>query len=165
LNSEAPKEFKRPKPFYDTWQNGEGIPVYDTFHVEDLKTVALKPWPLFGGNAAFVNLADPHLTAAIVLEIPPGQALKPVKHMFETWCYVISGRGMTTVQQTGHQDQVVKWRSHSLFAPPLNTTYCHRNVETDRPARILMVTTAPLTFNLYHNEEFVFENYFVFADR
>src|SRR5690242_4566780 len=165
LNGQAPKEFKRPKPFYDTWQNGEGIPVYDTFHVEDLKTVALKPWPRFGGNAAFVNLADPHLTAAIVLEIPPGQALKPVKHMFETWCYVISGRGMTTVQQTGHQDQVVKWRSHSLFAPPLNTTYCHRNVEVDRPARILMVTNAPLTFNLYHNEEFVFENYFVFADR
>jgi hypothetical protein len=165
INGQPPKEFKRPRPFYDWWQDNEGIPVYNTFHVEDLKTIELKPWARFGGNAAFVNLADPHLTAAIVLEIPPGESLKPVRHMFETWCYAIKGRGMTTIQQKGHQDQIVKWRDHSLFAPPLNTTYQHRNVDTTHAARILMVTNAPLTFNLYHNEEFVFENYFVFGDR
>ena len=41
---EPPKEFKRPKPFYDEWQDGEGIPIYNCFHVPDLATIELKPW-------------------------------------------------------------------------------------------------------------------------
>jgi hypothetical protein len=165
LNADAPKEFKRPKPFFELWQAAEGIPVYNSFHVDDLSVLELKPWARFGVDAAFVNLEDPFLTNAIVIELPPGGSSKPFKHMFETWCFVLNGRGMTNVQQKGHQDQIVKWRPFSLFAPPLNTTYQHRNVEPDKPARILMVTNAPLTLNLYHNEEFVFDNYFVFGDR
>jgi hypothetical protein len=164
-HDEPPKEFKRPKPFYDEWQDNEGIPVYNSFHVEDLATVELKPWARYGGKAAFVNMEDPHLTAAIVLELAPGETLKPMHHMFETWCYIVGGRGATAIQQKGHQDQTVKWRQFSLFAPPLNTTYTHRNVDTDKPARILMVHNAPLTMNLYHDMEFIFENDFVFKNR
>ena len=103
-HDEAPKEFKRPKPFYDEWQDNEGIPVYNSFHVEDLATVELKPWARYGGKAAFVNMEDPHLTAAIVIELAPGETLKPMHHMFETWCYIVSGRGATAIQQKGHQD-------------------------------------------------------------
>jgi len=40
----------------------------------------------------------------------------------------------------------------SLFGPPLNTRYIHKNLDPFRPARILMVTNAPITFNLYHND-------------
>ena len=162
---QEPKEFKRPKPFYDQWQNDEGIPIHNCFHVPDLAKVELAPWKRYGGKAAFINMEDPHLTAAIVLELAPGETLKPMKHMFETWCYIVEGRGATAIQQKGHQDQTVKWRQHTLFAPPLNTTYTHRNVDTDKPARILMVHNAPLTMNLYHDEEFVFENDFVFKSR
>lgn len=41
---EAPKVFKRPPPFYDAWQDQEGIPIYKQFHVEDLSAVELGPW-------------------------------------------------------------------------------------------------------------------------
>jgi uncharacterized RmlC-like cupin family protein len=165
VGADAPKEFKRPKPFYELWQANEGIPVHKTFHVDDLKAVELSHWERFGCDAAFVNMADPYLATAIVLELKPGQSTKAVKHMFETLCYVVSGRGMTSVKQDGHQDQIVKWRDHSLFGPPLNTTYQHRNVETDRPARILMINNAPITMNLYRDDEFVFDNPFVFRSR
>ena len=165
LAGEAPKTFKRPPAFYDAWQDREGIPIYKQFHVEDLNTVELGHWERFGGNAAFVNLADPFLTSAVVLEIPPGKTLKPVRHMFETWVYIVAGRGETLIKQDGHQDQTVVWRERSLFGPPLNTTYQHRNLDSEKPARILMITNAPLTLNLYHNEKFVFDNYFVFDDR
>jgi hypothetical protein len=43
--------------------------------------------------------------------------------------------------------------------------YQHRNLNTNRPARLLMVTNAPLTLSLYHNEKSVFDNTFVFDDR
>jgi len=162
---EIPKTYTRPRPYYDLWQEREGIPVYKQFHVDDLAEVELKPWARFGGNAAFVNLADPDLTTAIVLEIPPGETLQPVKHMFETWIYIISGHGETVIKQEGHPDQTISWNPRALFGPPLNTTYQHRNMQATKPARILMVTNAPLTMNLYHSDKFVFDNYFVFDDR
>lgn len=165
MAEQAPKTFKRPPAFYDSWQDQEGIPVYKQFHVDDLAEVKLSHWERFGGNAAFVNLADPFLTAAIVLEIPPGKSLKFVRHMFETWVYIVAGRGETVIRQDGNQDQTIQWGPRSLFGPPLNTTYQHRNLDSAKPARILMVTNAPLTMNLFHNDKFVFDNYFVFEDR
>ena len=83
------KKFVRPPAFYDSWQEGEGIPIYKVFHVDDLAAVKLGPWARFGAQGAFVNLADPFITTAIILEIPPGGTTKPVKHMFETWIYVV----------------------------------------------------------------------------
>ena len=32
----ATKEFSEPPPFYDSWQHKEGIPVYESFFIEDL---------------------------------------------------------------------------------------------------------------------------------
>ena len=145
LAGQAPKTFKRPPAFYDAWQDQEGIPIYKQFHVDDLAEVDLAPWQRFGGNAAFVNLADPFLTATIVLEIPPGKTLKSTRHMFETCVYVVAGRGETVIRQEGHQDQTIQWGPRALFGPPLNTTYQHRNLDAEKPARILMVTNAPLT--------------------
>ncbi|MDX1485693.1 MAG: cupin domain-containing protein [Alphaproteobacteria bacterium] len=160
----AAKVFERPDPFYDLWQRKEGIPLYESFHVDDLMKVELDMWHRFGVPAAFVSLADPFICTAMVLEIPPGGATKSVRHMFETWIYVVKGDGKTLIRQDGCKDQVVPWQTRSLFGPPLNATYRHSNTGSE-PARILMVTNAPLTLNLYHNEKFVFDNPFVFRDR
>lgn len=84
--------------------------------------------------------------------------------MFETWCFIVEGDGETVIQQPGHRKETVKWTKRALFGPPLNTEYQHKNIGK-KPARILMVTNAPLTMNLYHNERFVFDNDFVFDDR
>ena len=169
LNAQGPgdqatKEFIRPPAFYDAWQEREGIPIHSAFHVDDLNTVELGLWQRFGVEAAFVNLADPFLCTAVVLEIPPGVSTIPTRHMFETWVYVVRGEGKTVISQPDTSDQTIRWRDRSLFGPPLNTGYRHRNTG-DGPARILMVTNAPLALNLYHNEKFVFDNDFVFADR
>ncbi|MCZ6848471.1 MAG: ethanolamine ammonia lyase-activating protein [Alphaproteobacteria bacterium] len=160
----AGKRFDAPKPFYDAWQSKEGIPIHQSFHVDDLAKVELDMWRRFGVPAAFVNLADPFICTAMVLEIPPGGATLAVRHMFETWIFVVGGTGQTLIRQDGVKDQVIDWQTRSLFGPPLNATYRHSNTGTG-PARILMVTNAPLTLNLYHNERFVFENPFVFKDR
>ena len=162
---DAVKKFNRPKAFYDLWQEGEGIPVYKLFHVEDLNTVELGWWERFGAKAAFVNLADPFITTAIVLEIPPGKQTKKIRHLFETWVYVVSGMGETKIEQPGHKADVVRWSQRGLFGPPLNTRYQHRNLHRQKPARLLMVTNAPLTLNLYHNADFVWNNPYKFEDR
>jgi hypothetical protein len=135
------------------------------FHVEDLTTVKLAFWERLGCDAAFVNLADSHVSSAILLELKPEHQTRPIKHMFETWIFVARGRGETVIRQDGAQDARIPWQARSLFGPPLNTTYQHFNRDPDAPARILMVTNAPLTMNLYHSDKFVFDNAFVFDDR
>ncbi len=159
------RAFERPPAFYDSWQAKEGIPIHRTFHVEDLARVELGPWERFGCRAAFVNLADAHLTTAVVLEVPPGASTKPVRHMFETWVFGVRGRGRTTVEHPGYPAVSVEWSARGLFAPPLNTTYRHENLDPREPLRLLMVCNAPLVMSLYHNERFVFESPFVFDDR
>jgi hypothetical protein len=37
---------------YAEWQAGEGIPIYDTFFVEDMKRLELKRWARLGADAA-----------------------------------------------------------------------------------------------------------------
>ena len=158
-------DLKEIRSFYDAWQENEGIPVHRTFHVEDLAAVEVGPWPRYGGLGCFINLADCHIVTAAVLEIPPGATLRPVKHLFETWCFVVDGRGETSFEQPGHPPGRVEWGPRALFGPPINTRYVHRNLDDAKRARLLMVMNAPLTMNLYHSEEYVFENPFVFKDR
>ena len=158
-------KFERRTPFYDVWQEQEGIPIYRVFHVDNLATMELGPWNRFGGNGAFINLADSHITSAMMVEIPPGKSLHPVRHLFETWVFVVEGEGATMFEQPGYAKSTLRWKTRSLFGPPLNVRYQHRNLNAGRAARLLMVTNAPLTFNLYHNDKFVFDNPFVFGDR
>lgn len=162
---EGVKDLKDLPTFYEEWQRGEGIPIYKVFHVNRLVDVELGPWERFGGNGAFINLADCHITTAAILEVPPGKTLNSVKHLFESWVYVIHGTGETRFEQPGSPPGRVDWTDRALFGPPANTLYTHRNLDPDRPARLLMVTNAPLTLNLYHNEDYVFDNPFVFKDR
>ncbi|MDH3443778.1 MAG: hypothetical protein OEN50_07640, partial [Deltaproteobacteria bacterium] len=164
MNS-PPENFVRPKAFYDQWQEQEGIPIYKLFHVENLMQVELGHWERFGCNGAFVNLADPHITTAAILEVPPGGKSKAVKHIFEALLYGVSGRGKTVLSAPESPEVTVEWSTNSLFSPPLNTVYSHHNLDASSPLRILMVSNAPLVLSLYHNERFVFENSAVFDDR
>jgi hypothetical protein len=84
----ATKKFVRPPAFYDAWMESEGIPIHNLFHVDNLMDVELGPWERFGVEGAFVNMADPFITSAMMLELPPGGQTKPQRHMFETWVFV-----------------------------------------------------------------------------
>lgn len=163
-NDPEAQQFKRPPQYYNVWQKSEGIPIHKTFHVQDLKTVEVGPWKRFGGDGCFVNLTDSFLVGAFVLEIPPGKSLNPMRHLFEGTTYVLTGEGETAIEQKDSPTQKISWAARSLFAPPLNTTYQHRNTGAT-PARLLVVNNAPLVMSLYHDEEFVFGSDYAFKRR
>jgi hypothetical protein len=162
-----PESIKFPKQpqYYFEWQKNQDIPIHDTFFVESLAHVELSPWKLFGANACFINLTDSFLVGSFVLEIPPGKSLNRIQHLFEGQVYVISGRGETTIEQQGSQPSKVSWQKHSLFSPPLNTHYQHRNLDQENPARLLIVNNAPLILSLFHDEDFVFNDPYSFKKR
>jgi len=57
-----------------------------------------------------------------------------------------------------------EWGKWSLFAPPMNTT--HRLVNGSRePVRFMAVTNAPLAFDIYRDENFIFNCPYSFSDR
>src|SRR5258706_2680278 len=65
-------------PYYDKWQQGEGIPITKTFFVQDLRKVPLAHWERTGGQGAFINMEGAEgATGAYVCEIPGGKSLKP----------------------------------------------------------------------------------------
>jgi hypothetical protein len=163
--SQAVASFVRPPAYYDIWQANEGIPINKVFHLDSLVDVELGNWERFGCRGAFVNLADPHITTAAILEVPPGESTRPVKHLFECLLFGVRGRGRTTFRSPGQPERSLDWGERSLFSPPLNTTYQHHNPDPSVPLRLLMVSNAPLILSLFHNERFVFDCSSVFEDR
>jgi gentisate 1,2-dioxygenase len=139
----------------------DGIPIVESFGI-DLLHLEVEPWPRLGvvkgayaltsGRGDFIDL--------YVLEIPPAGKTEPQKHLFEEVVYVLDGRGSTTID--GHS---FEWGPKSLFALPLNAQYQHFNSSGQRPARLAVVTNLPLVLNAFHNEDFVFNNNFVFHER
>lgn len=151
---------------YHEFQRREGIPVLTGFAVDDVATVELGPWARTGGLGAFVNLEGTGgANAAYIAEIPAGGSLTPQRHMYEEMVYVVSGTGSTSVWYEEDQKVSFEWKAGSLFSIPLNAWHRHYNAQGALPARYLSVTTAPLVMNLFHNEEFIFDNPFQFKDR
>ena len=151
---------------YDQWATSQGIDVIKGYFAENLYTLPLKWWERMGGYGVFINLQGTgYLDDAYVCAIPPGESLKPQRHLFEELVYVLEGRGATTVWQGNGARQSFEWQAGSLFAMPLNASYQHFNGQGDREARLLGVTNAPLVFNLFHCEDFVMNNPYLFSDR
>ena len=153
------------KTTYFKWMAKEAIPVIDGFGIEDVRDVAVAPWPRTGGKAAFLNLYGMEgVTGMYVGEIAAGGALKPEKHFYEEVIVILEGQGATEIWQDGGTKQMFEWGPWSLFAPPLNTN--HRLLNGGRtPVKYLAVTNAPLVMDIVHNEEFVFACPYNFSDR
>ena len=151
---------------YMLWQDKEGIPSIGGHSIEDLFHLEVHPWARMGGKGVFINLeGSEQANDAYVCEIAPGQSLNPQRHMFESFIFILSGRGATSIWQPNGNKQNFEWGAGSLFAPPLNCHYQLFNGSGSEPARFLAMTTAPVVLNLFHNEDFVFKNDFVFSDR
>ena len=85
---------------YERFLQEEGIPVVTGHGVEDVNVMDLGPWERLGGRGAYITLEGQEgLTGMYVMEIPPGGALKPEKHLWEELLYVLSGRGATEIWQ------------------------------------------------------------------
>lgn len=151
---------------YDAWAARQGIDIIRGYFVEDLYTLPLKWWERMGANGVLIMLEGTgYQDDAYVLGIPPGESTRPQRHLFEELVYVLDGRGATSVWIDERRKQSFEWQRGSLFAIPLNAWYQHFNGQGDREARLLAVTDAPLVFNLFHNEDFIMNNPYVFADR
>ena len=151
---------------YEQWQQAEGAPLVAGFYIEDLNTLELGRWERKGGQGAFVNLEgtggvnDMH-----VVEIAPGGASAPDRHIYESMIYVLSGRGSTQVWYDEQRKASFEWGPGSLFAVPINASYRIFNSSGVQPARYVAVTNAPTIISLFHNTGFVFNNPYQFDDR
>jgi hypothetical protein len=88
-----------------------------------------------------------------------------VKHLYEAFFYTLSGRGSTTVWLPDGVSRTFEWGPKALFAIPLNCKYQIFNGSGREPARLSCTNDAPLTLNLYHDENFVFDNPCAFPKR
>jgi uncharacterized RmlC-like cupin family protein len=150
---------------YLEWLKGEGVPVVEDFGV-DLLAVETAPWARMGADAAFVNLKGRgDFINVVVIDVPAGGSTDPQKHLYEEVVYVLSGTGSTTIESADGTQHSFEWGPKSLFALPLNARYRHFNASGSEPARLSSTTSAPITMNLFHNEDFVFDNPWAFGER
>jgi oxalate decarboxylase/phosphoglucose isomerase-like protein (cupin superfamily) len=103
--------------------------------------------------------------ANYVLEVPPGSKTRPVKHLYEIFCFVLTGHGSTKVWLPNGETRVFEWGPKAMFAIPLNCEYQIFNSSGTEPTRVSCTNDAPITLNLYHNVDFVFNNPFTFPER
>ena len=144
---------------YRDWIASQGVPVTTGMSVYDLKEIPVEPWGDTGVHMNFVSFPATGDTSDLwVMEIPPGGQLIPFRHMFHMMVYVLKGRGATSVWYEGSEKQSFEWQEGSLFAIPLNALYEHFNGSGSEPARICMMTTAPLMINMNPNHDFIFNN-------
>ena len=156
----------RTETAYSRWRKGEGIPVYEGSHVEDLHTAEVAPWARVGQKGALISLAAQEQNDGWLIEVDPGGQTEVLRHLFEATYYIVDGRGATTIWQPGStKKQTVEWQAGSLFSPPLNSNYQHFNLDGQKPARLFAATTAPLQMNAVRNPEFAFDCDYVFRDR
>ena len=154
------------KTTYAQWMKREGIPVVEGFGLSDVREIELAPWPRMGGKGAFIQLYGmmEGSRSLYVVEIPPGGALEPERHLYEELICILEGRGATEIWQEGGRKQLFEWEPWSLFSPPLNVW--HRLVNGSRePVRLLATTSAPMTMNAFRDMDFVFNCPYVFSSR
>jgi len=150
---------------YMRWIRSQGIPVHEGHGMHDLRDLEMSRWDRMGGNAAFIHLYGMQgITAGYIGEIPPGEALKTERHLYEEVICILHGQGATEVWDDEGHKRLFEWGPWSLFAPPMNTS--HRLLNGSRePVKFLAVTNAPLAFDMYRDANFIFNCPYSFADR
>ncbi len=149
---------------YLEWATGEGVPIATGFGV-GLLSLELAPWPRIGARGAFVHLdGRGDLIDVQVWEIAPGGHTEPLRHLYESVAYVLDGTGSTEVGAPEGR-RTFEWRTGSLFAIPLNARYRHHNGSGTKPARLAVVTSAPIVINVFRSDSFVFGNDAAFPAR
>ena len=151
---------------YTRWVESEGLDIIASIFVDNLHTVALKPWARRGGRGVYMN-HDASRTSndCYVCEIAPGQELAPQRQLFEEMIYVLDGRGSTTVRNGAGAKLSFEWKAGSIFAIPLNTTHQHFNGSGSEPARFIAVTNGPPIINAFGDTDFVFNTDYDFKNR
>lgn len=153
---------------YEEWLDSarSTIPVHDCLYIEDVRTIALEPWPEHGSDVTglYLRLSDYHITDGRLLEIPCGGESTATSHMYEMGVYFLGGPGHTLLFEEGKQARRIDWGDRSVMSIPLNTRYQHIN-DGESPIRLLAVTSFPFMLNSINNQPFIKNNPFRFSDR
>jgi uncharacterized RmlC-like cupin family protein len=150
---------------YLEWANGEDIPIHVDFGL-DLLTRESGPWPRYDARGFFSHcIGRGDFMANYVIEVDPSKKTRPVKHMYEAHFLVLEGHGTTRMWLPNGTEQTFEWGPKALFSIPLNCQYQFFNGSGRERVRLSCTNDAPLTINLYHNLEYVFDNPFKFAER
>jgi mannose-6-phosphate isomerase-like protein (cupin superfamily) len=149
---------------YEDWAKGEGIPIV-TGAAIDLLAVEPEPWARFGVDGAFCHLDGRcDFLTVFLIELPPGSASAPQKHLYEEVCYGLAGSGTTEIEFAGGETRTIEWGPRGVFAVPMNARYRHRN-SSSAPARFAAVSDLRYMLNLYRNENFIFATPNSFPER
>lgn len=153
------------KPAYQRFMDAQNIPVHRGYGVYDARRVERKPWSLTETPAAFIDLTGMEgFSGMQVVEIPPGGSIAPQKHLFQQLICIMEGHGTCEVWLDEKRKSTFEWGPWSLFSPPINSHYRLYNVGKT-PVIYLAVNDLPMVLDLFHNEDFVFNNPYVFTDR
>jgi len=158
--------FKRYATPWETFLDEEGIPVFKGIGMRDARELPRVDWPRVGGKASYVQLIGTNNdTGMFVVEIAPHGSLKPQRHLYEERYVVIEGHGATEVWKEGSSVKTsFEWQQWSIFSIPLNANFRIEN-HSSGPAVLVAANSAPRTMNLFHNNDFIFNNPFNFDDR
>jgi uncharacterized RmlC-like cupin family protein len=158
MTDAAPPVGKFLRDPYMDWAMGEGIPIHLDFG-HDLLSLETAPWERYGARGCFAHThGRGDFMACYVIEVPKGSKTRPLKHFYEAHFFVLSGNGSTVCWMPDGQVRTFEWGPKALFAIPLNCKYQFFNASGTEPVRISCTNNAPITFNLYHSHDFVFEN-------
>ena len=162
----GPAVKKVPSP-YAEWQATENVPIIGGLVVPDLRgELPMSMWARKGVEGAFISLRGGEESMdAYIIDIPPTKNTEPEKYMFEEEYVVLSGRGATTIWLEGGQKQTFEWQAGSVFSPPMNAWRQHFNGSADQPVRLLAISNAPVMFNLFRSDQFIFNCDHAFTDR
>lgn len=150
---------------YLNWAEGEGIPIHLDFG-HDLLALETGPWDRYEARGCFAHThGRGDFMANYVLEVPKAGKTRPLKHLYEAIFFVLAGHGSTTVWTAEGDARTFEWGPKAVFAVPLNCEYQIFNGSGQEPARLSCTNDAPLTLNLYHNLDFVFDNPCKFPER
>ncbi len=168
-DARSPAELTAKKVFlvdpYMDWAKEQRIPIHEDFGI-DLLAIETAPWDWYGARGAFAHThGRGDFMANYVVEIPPGGKSAPVRHLYENFVYVLSGHGSTTLWLPNGEKQTFEWGPTSLFAIPLNCRYQLFNGSGQETVRLSCTNDAPLTLNVYHDRDFVFNNPYQFVSR
>ncbi len=150
---------------YRDWAEGEGIPIHLDFG-HDLISLETGKWDRYDARGCFAHtFGAGDFMSNYVIEVPAGGKTRPVKHLYEVFCFALTGYGSTKVWLPNGETRVFEWGPKALFAIPLNCQYQLFNSSGTEPARVSCTNDAPISINLYHNLDFIFDNPCTFPER
>lgn len=149
---------------YEAWVHRQGVPVVEGYGLSDPDEPEFGHWDRIAAEAYFVIMKGMEgITGQYVARLPTGGSTKRERHLYEKVIYVVRGSGATVVEDAGSNEHTFEWHGGSLFAIPLNCW--HRIYAMGQPVQYIAFTTAPMVFDLFYTEDFIYNTPYAFRER